>query len=382
MNDGSLKRINGTLNAKPLRKFLRPAMPLLFVAMIAAAISGCGFIADKDRIVVATLDGEAIRRGDLAAVIREMPDEERPLIQNKGDLLRTLNKYINDRIKTNLAKQLKAEGKIQVDRQVARDAYFKKHPESRSVEKIRTPEALQMTQGDVNAMLAENEFGVDEEEEILLREEALNYKIQEAVQIGAISVTEDEFSREYNMLRDILLKFEYVEFDAIQFPIKAPGAVEAAAEARKRLNRGETFDVVSETYSKLNPAMVFGSAMENNPASTKYREFWDAVSDCKVGQHFGPVFMPEREQFGRAEDGTSIVQTIPAVYLVLEVVGHEPAREMTPAEARPALTLSILQREVMELLRKEHGVEIYSENLWRPEGYGDQYKDQMIKTGV
>lgn len=374
--------MDGKLSPRPNRRILRRPIPPLIVIMFFAGISGCGYIADKDRIVVATLNGEPIRRGDLDKAIWEMSDEVRPLIQNKGDLLRTLNKYIDDQIKAELSKQFKAEGKIRVDRALARRAYFEKHPEHRSVEQIQDPEALQMTQGDINAFLAEIEFGVDEEEEILLREEALNYKLQEAVRAGAISVTEDEFSREYNMLKDALIKFEFVDFDAIQFPVVAPGAVEAAVEARKRLNRGESFDEVSATYKTLDSMMVFGSAMENNPASVKYREFWETVSGCEVGQHFGPVFMPEREQIGQAEDGTSLVQRVPAVYLVLEVIGHEPARQMTPEEARPALTLSILRRKVMGLLRAERGVEVYPDKLPRPEGYGDQYKDQMIKTSV
>ena len=374
--------MEGLRKAGAVRSMLYGAVPLLIVPVVLVASSGCGYIADKDRIVVATLNGEPIRRGDLAEVIRKMPDEVRPLIQNKGDLLRTLNKYIDDQIKAELSKELKAEGKIQVDRNLARDRYFEKHPEFRSVYQIRDPAAIQMTEGDIAALKAEIEFGVDEEEEILLREEALHYKIQEAVQAGAVSVTEEEFKGAYTMLKGALVKPEFVEFIAIQFPVAAPGAVEEAGRALRRLDQGEPFDDVLATYLKLNPAMGMRSALENNPASAKYRQFWEVVSGCEVGQRFGPVFMPVREQFGVAEDGTTQLQSVPPVYLVLEVIEHSPARTMTVDEARPAITTSLLKSKVTQLLRAEHGVEIYPDKLPRPEGYGDQYKDQMIKTSV
>ena len=373
--------MEGLRKARAVRSMLYGALPLLIVSVLSVVSSGCGYIADKDRIVVATLNGEPIRRGDLAEVIRKMPDEARPLIQNKGDLLRFLNKYIDDQIKAELSKQLKAEGKIQIDRNLARQRYFEKYPDYRSVSQIRNPAALQMTTGDIAAIKAEIEFGIDDEEEILLREEALRYKIQEAVQTRAVSITEDEIKREYNTSKTELVKFESIEIIAIQFFV-GPGAIEQAAEARHRLDRGEPFDDVLATYMELNPAMGMRSALENNPASVKYRSFWDRVSGSEVGQQFGPVFMPERQQFSEAEDGTTQMQTIPPVYLVLEVIDHSPASPMTVDQARPVITSSLLKRKVTELLRAEHGVEVYPDNLPRPEGFGDQYKDQMIKTGV
>lgn len=373
--------MEGVKKAGAVRSMPYRAIPLLIVSVLSVATSGCGFIADKDRIVVATLNGEPIRRGDLAEVIRKMPDEERPLIQNKADLLRTLNKYIDDQIKAQLSKELKAEGKIQVDRNLARQRYFEKNPDYRSVSQIRNPAALQMTPEGIKAVKAEIEFGIDDEEEILLREEALRYKIQEAVQARAVSITEDEIKREYNMLKTELVKFESVEIIAIQFFL-GPGAIEEAAKARHRLDRGEPFDDVLAAYMEENPAMGMRSALENNPASAKYRSFWNEVTGCEVGQQFGPVFMPEREQYGEADDGTTQMQRIPPVHLVLEVIDHSPARTMTVEEARPAITASILKRKVMSMLRAEHGVEIYADKLPRPEGYGDQYKDQIIKTTV
>lgn len=356
--------------------------PLLIVFLLSNAISGCGFIADKDRIVVATLDGEPIRRGDLATVIREMPDEVRPLIQTKGDLLRTLNKYIDDQIKAALVKELRGGGKIQADREVARRAYFEKHPEYRSVYQIVEPSALQMTTGDMAAIKAEIEFGIDDEEVLLLREEALLYKAREAFDSGAVSLSDQEISSGYQGLKDLLNRPEYVEFDAIQFPTLAPGAVEAATDVRRRLDRGESFEDMSAEFNKLHPGMVIQSAMENNPVSEKYRDFWDTITGCEVGQHFGPLYMPEREQLVPMENGQQGVQKIPAMYLVLKIVGHSDARPMTLSEAQSIIATSLLKAKVMRMLRDQHGVEIFADKLPRPEGYGNQYKDQMIDTSV
>lgn len=364
--------------AIPIRIAFLGIVPLAIVALLWVSA-----IADKDSIVVATLNGEPITRGDLADVIRKMPDDVRPLIQNKGDLLRTLNKYIDDEIKTELAKQLKAEGKIQGNRNLARQNYFKKRPELLSVYQIHDPTAIPgMTEGDVVAVKAEIEFGVDDEEEILLREEALDYKVEEAAQARIVSVSEEEFNREFNMLKGALFKPEFVEFKAIQFPITAPGAAEEAAKARRRLDRGEAFDEVLAGYMEQHPRFGMRSVLENDPANAKYGQFWDVVSGCKVGQQFGPVFMPEREQTFEAKDGTTQFQPIPAVLLVLEVIDHSPEMPMTVDEARPMLTWSLLKRKVIELLRAERGAEVYPDKLPRPEGYGNQYKDQMIKTSV
>lgn len=370
--------MRGVSKAVSFRIILFGTVALAIVSLLLVSA-----IADKDSIVVATLNGEPITRGDLADVIRQMPDDVRPLIQNQGDLLRTLNKHINDEIMTELSKQLKAEDKIQADRNLARQNYFQKHPELRSVYQIHDPTAIPgMTQGDVVAVKAEIEFGVDEEEEILLREEALRYKIEEAVQARAVSFTEEEFNREYLMLKGGLVKFEFVDIIAIQFPVAEPGAIEEAAKARQRLDRGEPFDEVLAAYMERNPSFGLRSALENNPASTKYRQFWDVVTGCRVGQQFGPLFMPERQQFGEADDGTTQMQTIPPVHLVLEVLDHSPEMPMTLDEARPAITSSLLKRKVTEMLRAEHRVEVYPDKLPRPEGYGNQYRDQMIKTSV
>ena len=345
------------------------------ILVITACSISCGQIADKDRWVVAEMDGEPIRRGDLMELIRNMSDEERPLIQNRGDLERTLNKWIDDQIKGELAKTLKSEGVISVDREVARAAYFVKHPEYMSVDLIQDPEALEMTRGDIAAVKAEIEFSVDEEEERLLREEALLYKMMEAARTKAITITPEQLQREYKMLEHRLIKFEYVDCIAIQFPLNAQGATQEAGKVRRRLQT-EEFDAVLADY----PGLGARPYLENDPSNAKFRGFWEAVSGCKVGDILGPAILPPHDQY--VEDGNGNVQrrTMPAALLVLEVIDHESARKKTFEEALQDLNMSILRREVMQLLRDERGVSVYPDELPRPEGFGDQFKDQMIRT--
>ncbi len=72
---------------------------------------------------------------------------------------------------------------------------------------------------------------------------------------------------------------------------------------------------------------------------------------------------------------------MPAAFLVLEVIAHEPERQKTLEEATNELATAILRHKVMERLRAEHGVQVYPENLPNPAGYGDQYKEYVIDTG-
>lgn len=363
-----------TMTISRTLRALRAFAVVSCAVLLTSAGLTCGVVADKDRWIVAELNGEPIRRGELMDHIWDMSDEERPLIQNRGDLERTLDKYINDQIKAEIAKELKAEGKIEVDREVARQAYFEKHPEYQSVDRIQDPEALQMTRGDITAVKAEIEFGVDDEEQRLLREEALLYKMGEAARSRAVTITPEELQREYEFMKRNLIKFEYVDCLAIQFPTER-GGIEAAGKARRRLQT-ESFEAVLASYPNLGARPY----LENDPSNKKFRAFWEGVSGCEVGDILGPVILPAHDQMIEDENGMLRRRTMPSVFLVLEVLEHEPARQKTLEEARPELTLSILRRKVMQNLRDERGVVVYPDKLPRPEGYGDQFKDQMIQT--
>jgi hypothetical protein len=345
------------------------------------SVSGCGFVADKDRIVVATLDGENITRGDLTKILREMPDEERPLIQNKGDLLRALNGYIDEQIKADLAAELYAEGKINVDREVARASYLQAHPEFASAYSIHDPTQLGMTRNEVEAVKASVEFGIDDEVEKLLRDEAVAYEMHEAVNTHALNLTAEDIRREYDARKNTLIKYETLEFIAMVFPVDTPDAEDQAVRARRRLDAGETFDDVLAELMRTNPDAGIQPVMQNDPTNERFRAFWQTAHGADVGQILGPLVLPEHRDVGQDEDGRVVTRIVPPAYVVLKVVAHEPERLKTFEEAAQDIGTSLLRRFVMDQLRADHGVEVYEDKLPDPAGFGDQYKDSMIDTG-
>jgi len=350
------------------------------VGVLLPGFGGCGYIADKDRIEIAVMEGESITRGDLNKLIREMPDEERPIIQTRGDLVRALNRHINDRIKAELAKELAAQEKIDVPREVARESYFEKHPEYRAAFAIQDPTQLDMTEGDIRAMRAEVEFGIDEEVERLLREQALLYKMREAMQTRSVRVTADELEREYQMRKDRLVRHESVEFIALQLPASMPNAIERAAEARRRIEAGESLDAILEEYMNQNPNFGTRSVLQNDPENTRFRPAWQSLHGVAKGDIVGPLLLPERHEIEVDEQGRTSRRTVPPSVLVLEVLEHQPARTKTIEEAQAELIEAIVRRKVLEQLRAARGVEVYPEKLPDPAGFGDQYEDYMIDT--
>lgn len=350
------------------------------LALLAGTLVACGFVADKDLIVVAKIDGEEITRGDLTKLIRDMPDDERPLIQNKGDLVRTLNRHIDDRIKAELSAQLSSEGKITASRDTARAVYLQKHPEFAAAYHVQDPSQLGMTQADVEAVKASVEFGIDDEVEKMLREEALAYMMHEAMQGGTVAMTREEVQREYELREETLIKYEFIDFIGMMFPVSAPNAIEQAAKARERLNAGEKFDDVLSELARSNPD-VGGRMAAENDGNERFKAFWQTAHGAQVGQILGPVILPEHDDVGIV-DGKEVVRRVPAAYVVLEVLAHEPERLKTFEEAGNELATAILRRKVLEQLRAQHGVEVYPDKLPDPAGFGDQYKEQMIDTGM
>lgn len=358
-----------------------------FVALVAIGLglglgaTGCGWIADQDRIVVAKVDDKVIRRGDLKRIIRRMTDEERPLVQNRGDLLRTLNKHIDDKIKSTLAKELKAQGKIEVPREVAREAYFRKYPENRGIFAIQDASVMDLTEQDLVAMRADVEFGIDDEEERLLRQQAVAYRVRQAVKAGTVAITEEDFAREYAMRKNDLRHFEHIEFLGLRFPAAMPGAVEEAAKVRDRVDLGERFEAVVEWYRSRNPDLALRSGFDNDPSSEKFQTFWSVATGCKEGDVLGPVYLPQYELLAVGSDGrTARAVQMPAAHLVFKVLEHAPERHKALEEAKRDLEPFILMRKMVERLREEHGVEVYEDKLPNPEGFGDQFKEFFIRT--
>lgn len=364
-----------------LPKLTAIGFSLLITITLAINGVGCGAIADPDRRIIATFDGENIRRGDLRDVIRDMSDEERPLIQSREVLLETLNNHLNQRVLIAEARELRIDRLITVDREQARQIYFAKHPEFINVERMTDPSVMGITQNDLIALQAELEFGIDDEEELLYQAAAFEYRLQEYITTANPKIEEYQFQDAYNEQKDSLFTFELVDFIGIRFPL-GPGAQQEAIKARKRIDDGESFDSVLEGYMRINPDFGARAAFENNPAKPRFMQFWYGVTGSKKGDLIGPVFLPSHEQVRQAADGSMERNQMSDAWVILEVLDSQPPRQKTLEESKQDLIAPILRDRVMEQLRDAYGIEVFPDELWRPEGYGDQFKDSMIQTSV
>jgi PPIC-type PPIASE domain len=343
----------------------------------AAVLAGCSKLADPNQIIIAKYQGENIRRADIKRVLREMTDEERPLIQSRDDLLKALNDYLDTRIKADVASKLKSAGAIEVPRDLAKQVYYSKHPEFINLDKVDDPSAMNVTEVGLAALQAEVEFGIDDELAKLYEEAAIQYKVSEYIQNRRGIISESELRNEYEVRKDALVQFELIEFDAMRFPAAAQ-----AAAVRRRIDAGEDFTTLLEAMYAADPNSVQRSAFENNPANPKFRQFWYTVTGCKKGDIFGPLPLPEHDAMQPGPDGKPVRKRMPPAYVVLQIQNEVPARPKTFEEAQQELVIPIVYRRVMDALRKEYGIEIYEDKLYRPEGYGDQYKNAIIKTNI
>lgn len=367
----------------PIRTFLlRLRLPIFLLALVGVVLAVANVVADKDLIVVATLNGEDITRGTLTKALRDLPDVDRPLIQNKGDLIRALNAYIDGEIKQSYAKVLETEGKITRQRQAATAQYFRKNPDQLKMGEV----AHNFSEGQQNAMMADIEYGIDAEEELILREQALIYIITEAVKNGTLAVSDEEFRQEFE--RETLLNpsayehFEYVVFDAIRFDQDSAGLEKAGDLVSSILDHGESFETHIDSVEKTDPDRAMRSAeMSNDPASTRFSTFWNEVGGAEVGDIRGPVVIPSYKTIRMGPTGESVEETVPDSYLVLMVRDHAAPRSKTWEEARAQLSTSIYIRKMMDRLRTRHGVELFPDDLPNPAGFGDQFKGSTITVG-
>ena len=315
---------------------------------------GCGLIADKDLIKVAKINDKYIRRGDLFKILREMPNEERPIIQNRGDLLRVLQGYVDDRIKEELAQQLESEGKIKVARELAERLFRQQHPELWV--DIANPEEYGISQEELEALKFEREDRIDQLREKLLAEAAVRW----LVVMLSIRLRKDE-----------LRNFETIEFTALCFPAAQANSEVEAASVMKRLDAGEQFEDLVEEYAAKDTSLVIHSAIENNPALLRFRTFWMSASGCKKGDIIGVIFLPTSDVMAIQAEGQPVVRRLPDSHLVLKVLEHTPETIKTIKQAAPELALGILRAKMMELLREENGVEIYEGKLPDPAFVGE-----------
>ena len=275
--------------------FLGIRMAPVLAVMFVLFLYGCGMIADKDRIVIARVDNEPITRGDFFRIQREMEDDERPHLRSKADVLRVLNKHIDDLITLPLGRQMAAEGKINIPREIAREQYF--HSKGEAGNEMRfmfsldlddmaamtelmqvynlTPELIRSRRDII-------ELYTDRIVEQMQAEAAVGYLAMENFQSGQLEIDETALAREYELRKDEFKEFEWVSFRAFRFPAAMPNALEEAAALRNRIDAGEHWDDLEEEYLARDPDFVAESEIENNPDLAKFSNFWSSVSGARA----------------------------------------------------------------------------------------------------
>ncbi|PCJ56763.1 MAG: hypothetical protein COA73_11540 [Candidatus Hydrogenedentota bacterium] len=255
---------------------IRNMLPIAVAISIPILFLGCGQLADPNQIIIAKYQDESIRRAKIKKVLREMTDEERPLIQSRDDLLKVLETYLDNRIKADVAKQLREAGSIEVPREYAARVYYSIHPEFINLDKVADPSAMNVSKADLAALQAEVEFGIDDELDKLYAEAAIQFKVREYIENRMGTITEEEFRQEYEVRKAGLVKYEIIEFDALRF-----SSVSQAADVRRRIDAGEDFGALLEAMFAVDRNSVQRSAFENNLTNPKFGRFWYTVTGCK-----------------------------------------------------------------------------------------------------
>ncbi|MCF6286962.1 MAG: peptidyl-prolyl cis-trans isomerase [Candidatus Hydrogenedentes bacterium] len=362
---------------------LTPFLHTLFAATLLCGASGCGMLADTDRIVIAKMDGKNITRGKLYDIIYEMPDNRRPNIRSRQDYLRVLNNYIDREIKIPLGQQLEEEGKISIPREVAREAYFnsildeKEQKTQRHLWSIPVPESGEETElmqaFDLTAEALQFQKnvvdqGTDRLMEKLLGEQAVSYLAAEAYNAKTLNLNEEALRLEYEIRKETLKTLESLTILGLQFPTTQANASTEAARVRERLAAGEDFDTILNQYLAKSMSYGIESVIENNPDLERFRGFWQEASGAKVGDIRGPLYMPAYGRMKRDEQGEVIEAIVPECYLVFKVLEHVPEAVMPFEQALPSILPVVAFAAMMEQLRDEHGVEIYEDKLPSPSG--------------
>lgn len=367
-----------------ITRYFRTTRISLFLILIATVV-GCGQLTDKDRIKIAKIGEKYITRGDLFRIIRDMPDAQRPMIRNRSDLLRVLNQHINSQIKIPLGQQLAKAGKIEVSRAVARETFFQESGDEAEVLRHSwnmevpppgvvtplmevyglTPELLQFNKDSV-------EEGTDRVLKKLLGERAVQYLAAEVFKEGRITLSPEEIEREYQFMKDQLVRYEEISFIGLKFPSTLTDASAQAALVRERLNAGESFDEMLAEYAEKDKqdqvGYIIQSDIQNNPALDKFRGFWSAASGATEGAIIGPVYLPSYQQIIEDKEGRKRAVNMPDAYLIFRVLEHRPERVLSLEEAQMHVAAPLLKAKMMHLLRDENEVEVYEDQLPEPGG--------------
>ena len=335
---------------------------LVLTALVAG--TGCGLIADKDRIKVAKIGDRFITRGDLNLVIRSLPEEERPIIDTQGDVLIALQDYIDRELKTMAAEQLEAEGKIHVPREQAAAQFDATHPEF--LMQMSNPADYGLTEADVRYQEEEREIQIDRTHQKMLGEQAVYRLVQEAVTDGTMVVTDEEFAEEYEIRRFELLNFEQTAFRGLYFPDRNPESIAMAAQVVNRLKAGESMDVLAAEYTERGGGVLDAALMNDPELGDKVKAFWEQASRAVEGSVIGPVFISGWKRQIVDVRGRVTEELLPDAYLVCLIIEYTPESQKSFEDAKAELEVQILYAKMMARLRERNGVEIYEDKLPDP----------------
>lgn len=370
------------------------AAALLLAAVLAA---GCGMIADQDMKVLAQyVDGDGnlieFRQADLFQHLRKMDDDKRPRIRQKDDYRRVIEKYIDNAIKRELARQMRDEGLPEVSRDYAREQFFRQSGDDeqmyRTIWRLNVDAdngvtglmtTYKLTPEHVRRAKEMIELETDDLIEEIQAEMAVALLARKALEAGELTVPEEDLEREYELQKNDLeyalahdqpgnelLRFEQIEFRGFRFPAGTDEGRAEASAVRERIDNGEDFDAIVDEYLVKNPSVVAESVIENNPDSQPFRNFWMNASGAQPGDILGPVFMPEFTQQGMDAQGRPMQRTVEESFFVFKVLNHREAGVLTFEEAKPRLRMPLLYNAEMERLREEHEVVIYEDRIPSP----------------
>ncbi len=364
--------------------------------LIVVFLHACGRLGDPETIKIARIDNEYITRGDLYKILREMDDRERPKISSRGDFLRVLNQQIDLRIKVPLGKKLAEEGKISLNRDLAREQFFRmsgdEQEQLRAIWDIPIPEGdtvtplmqvYNLTPATLRAMKEYIEQETDKIYDRMLGDQAIAYLVAEDVKAGKMNISQEELEREYNLKKDNYHIYESIKFRGIFIPTSIPNSAKICSEYRNQIDARKDFDtLVNEILAQKESAIIAPeikniriseSEIENNPNSSRFRGFWSVAENVEVGTILGPVYMPEFQSMSQDSTGRVKADIMPDSYVVLKVLEHRPERTPTLDEVKNLLIPPLLMGKKMEELRKLHNVEIYEKNIPEPSSARDQF---------
>lgn len=356
-----------------------PGFALLLPILLGAA--GCGLIADQSRIVVAKLDGKDITRGMLDDLIYDMDDKERPNIRTRQDYLRVLNQYIDQEIKIPLGHEMAAKGEIKIDRDAAREQFFKssgdEEEQNRMMWNMPIPEpgkedemmkVYNLTSQDITAMKNIIEQETDLIVEKLQGDQAVALLAAKAFQSKELVLDEEALKMEYELTKESFKSYESMTILGLQFPAADPDASLEASKVRERLNNGEKFDDILNEYLQKDMRYGIESSIENNPSLERFQGFWQQASGAVVGDIVGPTYMPDYGRVRTDATGRQVQETVPECWIVFKVLEAKPAEILPYEKVKPLVAAPVAFAAMMEKLREEHGVEIYEDKLRNPTG--------------